>query len=47
MGFKAAYGAFRFGGSVEKIVPALGANVGLVLGTNLLLSIAYLAQGWP
>ena len=44
MGFKAAYGAFRFGGSVEKIVPALGANVGLVLGTNLLLTIAYFLQ---
>jgi len=42
LAFKAAYGAFRFGGSVEKLVPALGANVGLVLGTNLLLTVAYL-----
>lgn len=41
LAFKAALGAFRFGGSVEKIVPALGANVGVVLGTNLLLTIAY------
>jgi 1,4-dihydroxy-2-naphthoate octaprenyltransferase len=44
LAFKAAYGAFRFGGSVEKIVPALGANVGLVLGTNLLITIAYFVQ---
>lgn len=42
LAFKAAHGAFRFGGSVERIVPALGANVGLVLGTNLLLAVAYL-----
>jgi 1,4-dihydroxy-2-naphthoate octaprenyltransferase len=41
LAFKAAHGAFRFKGSVEKIVPALGANVGLVLGTNLLLTVAY------
>ncbi len=41
LAFKAAYGALRFGGSVEKLVPALGANVGLVLGTNLLLAVAY------
>ncbi len=41
LAFKAAYGAFRFGGSVAKLVPALGADVGLVLGTNLLLTIAY------
>ena len=42
LAFRAAYGAFRHGGSVEKIVPALGANVGVVLGTNLLISVAYL-----
>jgi 1,4-dihydroxy-2-naphthoate octaprenyltransferase len=41
LAFKAANGALRFGGSVEKLVPALGANVGLVLGTNLLLAVAY------
>jgi len=41
LAFKAAHGALRFGGSVEKLVPALGANVGLVLGTNLLLAVAY------
>jgi 1,4-dihydroxy-2-naphthoate octaprenyltransferase len=41
LALRAANGAFRSGGSVEKIVPALGANVGLVLGTNLLLTIAY------
>jgi 1,4-dihydroxy-2-naphthoate octaprenyltransferase len=44
LAFRAVRGAFRFGGSVEKIVPALGANVGLVLGTNLLISIAYFVQ---
>jgi 1,4-dihydroxy-2-naphthoate octaprenyltransferase len=42
LAFKAAYGALRFGGTVEKLVPALGANVGVVLGTNLALAIAYL-----
>ncbi len=41
LAFKAARGALRFGGSVEKLVPAMGANVGLVLGTNLLLAVAY------
>ena len=41
LAFKAVYGALRFGWSVEKLVPALGANVGLVLGTNLLLAVAY------
>jgi 1,4-dihydroxy-2-naphthoate octaprenyltransferase len=44
LAFKAAYGAFRYGGSLEKLVPALGANVGLVLGTNLLITIAYFVQ---
>ena len=41
LAFKAARGALRFDGNVEKLVPALGANVGLVLGTNLLLAVAY------
>lgn len=41
LAFKAACGALRFGGSVEKLVPALGANVGVVLGTNLFLAVAY------
>jgi 1,4-dihydroxy-2-naphthoate octaprenyltransferase len=41
LALKAARGAFRFDGSVEKLVPALGANVGVVLGTNLLLAVAY------
>ena len=41
LAFKAARGAFRFDGSVDKLVPALGANVGVVLGTNLLLAVAY------
>ena len=41
LAFKAAHGALRFGGTVEKLVPALGANVGVVLGTNLALAVAY------
>jgi 1,4-dihydroxy-2-naphthoate octaprenyltransferase len=41
LAFRAAHGALRHGGSLEKLVPALGANVGLVLGTNLLITIAY------
>jgi 1,4-dihydroxy-2-naphthoate octaprenyltransferase len=41
LALKAVGGALRFGGSIEKLVPALGANVGLVLGTNLLLAVAY------
>jgi len=38
---KAAAGALRHGASVEKLVPALGANVGVVLGTDLLIAVAY------
>ena len=41
LAIKAVLGAFRHGDSVEKLVPALGANVGLILGTDLLLAVAY------
>ncbi len=41
LAIKAATGAFRYNDNIEKLVPALGANVGVVLGTNLLMSIAY------
>jgi 1,4-dihydroxy-2-naphthoate polyprenyltransferase len=33
--------ALQFGDVFEKIVPALGANVGVVIGTNLLIAVAY------
>jgi 1,4-dihydroxy-2-naphthoate octaprenyltransferase len=41
LAFKAASTALRHGGEFEKMIPALGANVGLVLGTDLLIAVAY------
>lgn len=42
LAFKAAGGALRQdGSSLEQLVPAQGANVGLVLGTDLLIAVAY------
>ncbi len=38
---KAAAGALRHGAAVQKLVPAMGANVGVVLGTDLLIAVAY------
>ncbi|MBN2496330.1 MAG: prenyltransferase [Deltaproteobacteria bacterium] len=38
---KAAYTALRHGDRFEKLVPALGANVGMILGTDLLIAVAY------
>jgi 1,4-dihydroxy-2-naphthoate octaprenyltransferase len=38
---KAALTALRHGEIFEKMVPALGANVGVVLGTDLLIAVAY------
>jgi 1,4-dihydroxy-2-naphthoate polyprenyltransferase len=37
----AVLGAFKAGDDLEKLVPALGANVMMVLGTDLLLAIGY------
>lgn len=44
LAMSAAYTAFRFGDKNEKIIPALGKNVMLVLGTDLLLTIALIIQ---
>ncbi len=41
LAFKAAYTALRHHDKFEKMVGALGANVGVVLGTDLLIAIAY------
>jgi hypothetical protein len=43
LGIKAAVSALRHDGDsdLEKLVPALGANVGLVLGTDLLIAVGY------
>jgi 1,4-dihydroxy-2-naphthoate octaprenyltransferase len=41
LALKASLGALRHGRDLEKLVPAMGANVGLVLGTDLLIAIAY------
>lgn len=38
---KASLTALRHGAEHEAMIPALGANVGLVLGTDLLIAIAY------
>jgi 1,4-dihydroxy-2-naphthoate octaprenyltransferase len=40
LGIKASRCALRHGADVERLIPGLGANVGLVLGTDLLLAIA-------
>ncbi len=39
---QAAFRAWKYGDCREKMTPALGANVGVVLGTNLLLAAAYM-----
>lgn len=41
LAIKASLGALRHGQDLQKLVPAMGANVGLVLGTDLLIAIAY------
>jgi 1,4-dihydroxy-2-naphthoate octaprenyltransferase len=41
LAIKASLGALRHGQNMEKLVPAMGANVGLVLGTDLLIAVAY------
>lgn len=41
LAIKASIGALRHGQNMEKLVPAMGANVGLVLGTDLLIAVAY------
>lgn len=41
LAMKASVTALRHGEVFEKMVPALGANVGVVLGTDLLIAVAY------
>lgn len=41
LAFKSSTTAMRHHNDFEKMLPALGANVGLVLGTDLLLAVAY------
>ena len=38
---KAVYSALQYDSNVEKLMPMLGANVGVVLGTDLLIAVAY------
>ncbi len=38
---KAIQGALKYNADIEKLVPALGANVGVVLGTDLLIAVGY------
>ncbi|MCP4602829.1 MAG: prenyltransferase [Proteobacteria bacterium] len=38
---KAVSGALKHGADTEKLIPAMGANVGVVLGTDLLIAVAY------
>jgi 1,4-dihydroxy-2-naphthoate octaprenyltransferase len=40
LAINAASRAMKHGDDLEKLIPALGANVGLVLGTDLLLAVA-------
>lgn len=44
LGIKAAFTALRHGSKFERMVPALGANVGVVILTDLLIAIAYFIQ---
>ena len=39
---KASVNALRHGANQEKLIPALGANVGVVLGTDFLIAVAFL-----
>jgi len=39
---KSAYIAIRYGDNRERLIPALGMNVGIVIGTDFLLGIGYL-----
>jgi len=41
LALKAVVGALRHGATLDKLVPAMGANVGVVLGTDLLIAVAY------
>lgn len=41
LAIKASVGALRHGQDTQKLVPAMGANVWLVLGTDLLIAVAY------
>jgi len=41
LALKASIGALRHHSTLDKLVPALGANVGVVLATDLLLAVAY------
>lgn len=39
LAIKASLGALRHGANLERLVPAMGANVGVVLGTDLLIAV--------
>ncbi len=45
-GWKAAKGALKDYNDVNRLVPALGANVITILGTQALLTIGYVIAGW-
>jgi 1,4-dihydroxy-2-naphthoate polyprenyltransferase len=44
LALKSSLTALKYGRNFEKMVPALGANVGVVLGTDLLIAVAYFIQ---
>ncbi|MBI4651781.1 prenyltransferase [Candidatus Desantisbacteria bacterium] len=46
LAFKAIEGALKFRDNREKFIPAQGANVGMVLITQVLLAIGYLISHW-
>jgi len=45
-GWKAAKGALKDYNDVNRLVPALGANVMTILGTQALLAVGYVIAGW-
>jgi 1,4-dihydroxy-2-naphthoate octaprenyltransferase len=45
-GWKAAKGALKNYDDVNRLVPALGANVIMILGTQALLVVGYIIAGW-
>lgn len=44
--FKAVQGALRYHDDIPKLIPALGANVMTILGTDLLLTVGYVLATW-
>jgi 1,4-dihydroxy-2-naphthoate octaprenyltransferase len=45
-GWKAAKGALENYDDVSRLVPTLGANVIMILGTQALLVVGYVIAGW-